>query len=115
MEVYISRICRRRPDGELQFYSFRKLGAFGSDLAAISRFFDRPYETPVPALQPQTRSWVLGHASSGLRAHGRLQEALSAMRMALRMDEAAQQWRNAAMSASNLSHIELLRERRRGC
>ena len=35
------------PDGELEFYAERKLGALGSDLAAISWFFDKPYETPV--------------------------------------------------------------------
>ena len=46
-EIYGDRICRRQPDGELEFYARRKLGAFGSDLAAISWFFDEPYATPV--------------------------------------------------------------------
>ena len=62
-----------------------KLGAVGSDLAAISWFFDRPYETPVATLTPPDRSWVLSEASFGLRAQGRLQEALPAMRAGLRM------------------------------
>jgi len=36
--VYKGRICRRRPDGELEFYS-SKLGANASNLGAISWFF----------------------------------------------------------------------------
>ena len=107
-EVYMNRICRRLPDGEIEFYSVNKLGAVGSDLAAISWFFDRPYETPAAALTPPDRAWVLSEASFGLRAQGRLQEALPAMRAALRMEEEAQDWRNAAIAASNLSETELL-------
>ena len=107
-EVYVERICRRWPDGIMEFYTAKKLGAWGSDLAAIAWFFDWPYETPAATLAPPERAWVLGYASSGLRAQGRLQEAVPAMRAGLRMDEVAQGWRNAAMSASNLTDTELL-------
>ena len=52
-EVYENRICRRLPDGAISSsMPVNKLGAVGSDLAAISWFFDRPYETPVAALTP---------------------------------------------------------------
>jgi len=108
VEVYRNRICRRRPDGQIEFYSFSKLGAVGSDLAAIAWFFDKPYEMPVAALTPPVRAWVLSQASFGLRAQGRLQEALPAMRSGLQMEEAVQDWRNAARAASNLSQTELL-------
>ncbi len=84
------------------------MGAISSNLAAVSWFFDRPYETPTAALTPLDRAWVLGEASYGLRAQGRLQEALPAIRMGLQMEEAAGFWRNAAISASNLSETELL-------
>ena len=107
-KIYADRICRRRPDGEIEFYATKKLGAFGSDLAAISWFFDKPYATPVAALTPAAQSWVLGEAAFALRAQGRFAEALAAMRVALRMDEDAQDWRNAAVAASNLSEAELL-------
>ena len=112
-KVYMNRICRRRPDGRIEFYAAKKLGAAGSDLAAISWFFDRPYETPAAALTPPDRALVLGEASVGLRAQGRLQEALPAMRAALHMAEEAQDWTNAAIVASNLSETELLVRRRR--
>jgi hypothetical protein len=107
-EVYINRICRRYPKGNVEFYATKKLGALGSNLAAISWFFDQPYETPVVALTLPHRAWILGEASYFLRAQGRLQEALSASRAALRMAEEAQDWPNAAARASNLSETELL-------
>ena len=107
-EVYTNRICRRRPDGGIEFYSSKKLGAFASDLAALSWFFDRAYETPVAALTPTARAWALCEASFGLRAQGRLREALSAMRAGVRLFEEGQHWTNAALSAANLSETELV-------
>jgi hypothetical protein len=107
-EVYKGRICRRRRDGTIEFYVSKKLGAFGSDLAAISWFFAEPYVTPVAMLTPAERSWVLGVAALRLRAQGRFAEALAADRAGLRMDEDAKDWRNAAISASNISQAELL-------
>jgi hypothetical protein len=107
-EVYRDRICRRQASGWIEFYSRVKLGAVGSDLAAISWFFDRPYEAPVARLTPPVRTWVLNLASFGLRAQGRLQEALPPMRESLRRQEEARNWKNAATAASNLSQTELL-------
>src|SRR5271166_5265593 len=105
-EVYKDRIYRRQPDGKLEAYSVHKLGAMGSNLAALSWFFDRPYETPAAALTPEDRAWVLGEVGFALRAQGRLREAVPAMRAVLRMAEEAQGW--AAIAASNLSETELL-------
>jgi tetratricopeptide (TPR) repeat protein len=107
-KIYADRICRRGPDGEIEFYAHRKLGATGSDLAAISWFFDAPYATPVATLNEAARSWVLSMAAFCLRGQGRLAEALPAMRVALRMHEDAEDWSNAAIGSSNLSEAELL-------
>jgi hypothetical protein len=98
---------RAQPDN-VEFYSGKKLGAVGSDLAAIAWFFDRPYAAPAATLTPPERAWVLNVASMGLRSQGRLKEALRAMRAGLQMEEKAPDWRNAAVSASNLSQAELL-------
>ncbi len=106
--IYADRICRRTPGGEIEFYASTKLGALGSDMAAISWFFDKPYATPVAALTPADRSWVLNVAAFALRAQGRFAEALPAMRLALRMNEDLQYWPNAGIAASNLSQAELL-------
>ena len=106
-EVYVKRICRRQND-QIGSYAVNKLGAVDSSLAAISWFFDKLYETPAAALPPWDRAFVLSEASFALRAQGRLQEALPAMRAALSMAEAAQAWGNAASQALTLSETELL-------
>jgi tetratricopeptide (TPR) repeat protein len=107
-KIYRDRICRRQPDGKLEFYASQKLGAFSSDLAAISWFFDKPYATPAAALTPTARSWMLSIAAFRLRVQGRFAEALPGDRAALRMREDAQDWISAATVASNLSQAELL-------
>ncbi len=107
-EVYVGRICRRLPDGSLEFYASKKLGAVGGNLAAISLFFEQPYEQPAKALFHAARAFVVSQASLGLRAQGRLREALQAMRASLRMSEETQNWRNAAADASNLTQTAQL-------
>jgi multidrug efflux pump subunit AcrA (membrane-fusion protein) len=107
-QVYRNRLCRREPNGGLMFYSSKMLGAHGSNLAAISWFFDRPYEWPAGALIAADRAWVLGEASFALRAQGRLREALSVTRLGISMEEDDADWPNASISAAKLSETELL-------
>jgi tetratricopeptide (TPR) repeat protein len=107
-EVYKNRICRGTLDGGLAYYSNNVLGAFASDLAAVFWFFDQRYEAPVGALAPQDRAWILFEAGTKLRAQGRLQEALPALRVGLLMQEEAGDWANAAIAAATLSQTELL-------
>src|SRR5205823_14860684 len=57
-KVYTDRICRRRSDGSVEFYARTKLGAVGSDLAAVSWFFAEPFATPVTGLTLRNQSWV---------------------------------------------------------
>ena len=107
-EVYTDRIYRRRPDGKLEVYAVKKLGALGSNLAAITWFFEKPYETPVETLEKADRSWVLAVAAFCLRAQGRFAEAVATTTVGLSREEAAEDWLNAAISASNLSQAELV-------
>jgi hypothetical protein len=106
--VYQDRICGRRADGQFGFHSLYRLGAYGSDLAAISWFFEKAYGTPVATLTANDQSWLLSCAASALRAQGRLGEALLAERAGLRRDKEAKDWLNAAISAANLSEFEIL-------
>jgi tetratricopeptide (TPR) repeat protein len=107
-EVYQNRIYRWRADRVLEFYSTRTLGTFGSNLAAISWFFDRPYETPVTPLTAADRSWVLGDAAFCLSAQGRLAEAIQGHREGLRLYQVAENWGHAARVAGNLVQAQLL-------
>jgi hypothetical protein len=101
--VYWARIYRRD-----ESYSTHKLGAIGSNLAAVSLFFDKPFEVPAPELSERARAFVLGEAALYLSLYGRLAEALPARRANLRMREELADWRNAAISAGNLGESELL-------
>jgi nucleoside phosphorylase/tetratricopeptide (TPR) repeat protein len=103
--VYRDRILRGAgPDG---FYSTNKLGAIGSDLGAVACFFEVPWRRVSPALSEAIQAWLLNDAAFSLRALGRLSEALEPMRAALEMRVNAENWREAATSASNLSELEL--------
>jgi len=139
-KVYFDRILRGA--GSDGFYSSRKLGAIGADLAAVAAFFvpssvawaSRPCdpftgETPgplselptggTPVLRPgpwsqvspnltaADQAWLLNAAALRLRALGRLTEALQPMRAGLEMRVQQKNWKQAAISASNLSELEV--------
>lgn len=108
LQVYVARICRRLRNGQIEFYASRKLATLGTDLAAVSWFFDRPYEAPAATLGPQEGAWVLGQAAYALRAQGRIRDALLAMRSVVRWYEKWGVWTGAAVWAANLSQAELL-------
>jgi hypothetical protein len=107
-EIYKDRICRRLPDGALENYASRTLGALSTELAAISWFFARPYEIPVAALKNGDPPLVLSHAGFYLRAHGRLGEARTALRRALHKYENDKIDDMAAIRGSQVSEVELL-------
>ena len=87
------------------YYSVKKLGAFGSEAAVLSAFFDPPWERLAPGLSEAAQAWVLSNAGSALRALGRLEEAAGLMRLALEQAAAQGDWRNAAIDATNLSEL----------
>ncbi|WP_207787949.1 toll/interleukin-1 receptor domain-containing protein [Candidatus Thiosymbion oneisti] len=104
-KVYDERILQGT--GSDGFYSSKKLGAVGADLGAVACFFDRLWDRPSPNLSAPDQSWLLQEAATRLRALGRLAEALEPMRAGLEMPIKREDWKNAAISASNLSGLEL--------
>jgi hypothetical protein len=104
-KIYRDRILRGTGGGG--FYSTNKLGAYGADLGAVACFFDPPWRRVSPHLTPADQAWLLGQAAFLLRALGRLAEARKPMRAALEMYVAQENWREAAVSAGNLSELEL--------
>ena len=105
-EVYRNRICRRRRTGQSNSMRSR-IGGLGSDLAAISWFFDRPYETPVATLTPSDRSGSSARPALGCARKGASRRRCRRCARACEGDEAAKDWKNAAIVASNLSETEL--------
>ncbi len=103
-EVYWPRILR----GE-EFFSRKKLGAVGANLAALSAFFAEPWTQPVATLDESTQAFLLNSVGFHLRAFGRLEEAAAPTRLALAARIEQKDWRNASSSASNLSSLHLTR------
>ncbi len=100
--VYRDRILRGQ-----EFYSTRKLGAFGSDLGAVACFFETPWSRVSPTLTEADQAWLLNEAATRLRGLGRLTEALEPMRAGLEKGVRQENWKSAAIRANNLSELEL--------
>jgi len=101
-KVYRDRILRGK-----EAYSTFKLGAYGSDLGAIACFFEQPWSRISPSLNDHTQAWLLNEAAFSLRSLGRLTEALEPMRTGMENYAEQEDWKNAAIVASNLSELEL--------
>ncbi|NQT12891.1 MAG: hypothetical protein HQ582_09080, partial [Planctomycetes bacterium] len=101
-EVYRSRIMRGN-----EYYSSKKLGAFGSELAALSGFFALPWSAPVAALSDEEKAFVLNYAGYHLRGLGRLVEAVEPMEAGLQACLAQERWGVAARQANNLGELHL--------
>lgn len=105
-EIFVKRICRITGD-ELEFYSTKKLGASGSNLAAMFWFFEVPYEAPISTLPRRAQMFVLGQVAYALRSQGRLTESLPTDRAALLASEDSRELFDASVAASNLAASEL--------
>jgi tetratricopeptide (TPR) repeat protein len=101
-EVFFRRIRRGN-----EAFSWSKLGASASDLTALAGFFDRPWSQPSGRLTAAFQAFVLNEAAFVLRALGRLTEAVEPMEAGLEARIAQENWKNAAISAGNLSELTL--------
>lgn len=99
-EVYWRRIQQGG-----QPFSIKKLGAFGSNLAALAGFFDRCWDQPSANLTLVEQAFVLNSAGFCLRALGRLAEAVPPMAASLDACMAQENWKQATIRASNLSEL----------
>jgi tetratricopeptide (TPR) repeat protein len=86
-------------------FSIHKLGAFGSEVAVLSAFFDPPWARLAPGLTESDQAAVLNNAGFALRALGRLPEATGLLRLGLERYIAQQSWTHAAICASNLTDL----------
>ncbi len=103
--IYRDRVLRGT--GADGFFSWRKLGAFGSNLGALAYFFETPWFSTVSLLSETAQFWLLNEASIQLQALGRLTEAADPIRATLKANERKGEWKNAAAAASNLIRLEL--------
>lgn len=95
--------------GKLYFFSNRKLGAIGSNLAAMSWFFDAPFEKPITSLPDHDRSWLLMNAATFLTSLGRFDEGHRATHIPLTFYEKDGNWYHASGILEHIIEIELLK------
>jgi hypothetical protein len=88
-------------------YTVRKLGAFASDLEAVTGFFDNPWIRVLSVFPPSDQAWLLNVASFCLQSLGRFLEAVEPMRVGLNICIKHNDWRLAAIHTGNLSLLEL--------
>lgn len=100
-DVFYARI--ERGEG----FDWKKLGAFGAALGAVSCFFDQPWIRISPSLSEEDQAWLLNEAAFFLGALGRMAEALKPMRAGLEMRIEQGVWVSAAITATNLSEFGL--------
>ncbi len=101
-KVWFERIRKQN-----NYYSARKLGALGSELGAVASFFETPWSRVSPSLKENDQGVLLGTTAVLLRGLGRLTEAVEPMRTTVVLMDKQEDWTNAAISASNLSELEL--------
>ncbi|HEX6184254.1 MAG TPA: TIR domain-containing protein [Pyrinomonadaceae bacterium] len=102
-EVYVRRILR----GDA-FFSIKKLGSYGANVAVLTGFFAQPWLHPVSTLSGHVKRFVLAQAGSYLMALGRMAEATQLMHASLEMAVSLKDWSNAGVNASNLSELYLV-------
>jgi len=101
-EIYWLRVLRSN-----EHYSWKKLGSFGSDLAAISGFFEDAWHQTVTPLADDYKGLALNQAGLYLHALGRLVEAAQPLKASLDAAISRQDWKNSSISASNISDLYL--------
>ena len=101
-EVFWRRIRRGN-----EAFSVRKLGCFSTELSALAGFFTRPWDRPAAEFEAADQAFLLNAAGFYLRALGRLTEAVEPMRAGLEARIVEENWKQAAISAGNLSELTL--------
>jgi tetratricopeptide (TPR) repeat protein len=99
-DVYRDRIQRGR-----ESYAANRLGALGSNLGVLARFFETPWSRISPLLSKPAQAWLLNEVGTHLLALGRLAEAMEPMRAGLPIELRTSDWENAAARASNLGEL----------
>ncbi len=101
-DIFWNRILRGN-----EAFIVNKLGTFGSFLSVLSNFFEKLWNKPAAALPDEKKALVLSWTAFGLRALGRLREAIQPMKAGFELHAGQKDWDNAARTASNLSELML--------
>ena len=101
-KVYRQRIRRGN-----EYFSMRKLGAFGAELSVLSGFFEVSWSKPIGELREDSKASIMNAAGFCLRALGRLSESAQPIQAGLEIDKTRKDWESAARETDNLSELYL--------
>lgn len=103
LEIYWDRISRKR-----QFFSQKQLGAYSSDLFAISQFFPDGLQAAVTdKLCFEKQGWLQSVAAFLLSSSARIQEAIAPRKAGIRASVKLGNWRLAAGDSRNFASVLL--------
>ncbi|MBV8858279.1 MAG: TIR domain-containing protein [Acidobacteria bacterium] len=100
-------LLRRALRGNKHFCT-TKLGAFGAELAALTSFFNPPWQKLVSTIDEMAGAWIFNEAGVALRALARLPEAAQTMQASFDAVILREEWKIAAVIATNLSELYLI-------
>jgi tetratricopeptide (TPR) repeat protein len=100
-------VCWKRIGRENEGFIVKGLGAFGTGLAALAHFFEKPWSQPASGLPEDEKALVLNWTAFCLRAVGRLHEAIQPMKASLAAHVKQKNWRESALDANSLSELLL--------
>jgi tetratricopeptide (TPR) repeat protein len=100
--VFFARITR----GE-EYFSTKKLGAFGTDLTALASFFEEPWRETSALMHWKLRASLQNLAGHRLRALNRLSEATEALQAGCFLLVQHQEWGAAAPCLDSLVEVDL--------
>jgi tetratricopeptide (TPR) repeat protein len=101
-DVYRDRILHDR-----ELYLWNKLGAFGTNLALLANFWERPWTQPIATLKSANQLWVIHKVGLSLRALGRLADSVELLEAAAEAREKSGDLGNAAQGYGNVSEVLL--------
>ncbi len=88
-------------------YIFNQLGAFGSYISVLANFFESPWSQLASVFSEEDQAIILSWSAFGLRAVGRLREAIQPMKVGMKMSEKQKDCEGTMADASNLSGLLL--------
>ncbi|MFN0175508.1 MAG: TIR domain-containing protein [Saprospiraceae bacterium] len=98
--IFLERICRKE-----NFFSTKTLGAFSSDLAALTHLFEVPWVEISQNLNENAQNAVLGWVGFRLLSIGRFKEAEVILKINFEKCYHQNNWQSASVSAENLSSL----------
>jgi tetratricopeptide (TPR) repeat protein len=103
IDVFWKRIRRKG-----NAFNIKKLGSLGMDLAALSHFYEVPWNRPAIGLHDEDVAMLLDLTGFDLRGVGRSHEALQLMESALEKHIVLKHMRESARVARNISELMLI-------